>query len=79
MSTINKAKYIKTKRMLNRILEEYTFDYIKQKRLEYKRTRESCLKKFNSLYIKYGRYMKMIKDYEEQNRIILIKCDNCQR
>ena len=79
MSIITQAKYIKTKRMLITILEEYSFDYIKQKRLEYRRTRESSLKKFHNLCHKYYRYMKVINDYEEQSRTIVIEYDNCQR
>ena len=81
MSQISPPQYHKAVRVRDSILQEYSFELIKERRLEYQRTKEPSLLKFNRLYLKYNRNIKVIREYERQHHQIPIFqiCDNCYR
>ena len=81
MPVITIKKYEKAKEVIDSILQENTLEVIKKKRLEYLRTKAPSLKKINTIYIRYNRYIKTIQNYEiEIPRIPMWQgCDNCHR
>ena len=81
MAAITSRKYESAKGVRDSILQEYTFEAIREKRSEYRRTKEPSLHKFEALYRKYNRNIKIIQNYEIQNPQIPMQqcCDNCHR
>ena len=74
-------KYKKAKKVIDYILQENTFEVIKEKRSEYRRTKAPSLKEFDQLYKRYYTNIKTIQNYERENPCIpmLQCCDNCHR
>ena len=81
MSAITSTKYERAKRIRDSILQEYNLETLKEKRLEYIRTRAPSLRNVDALYRKYIRNCKVIQNYEIQNPQIPMWqcCDNCHR
>lgn len=79
MPVITIRKYEKAKEVIGSILQENTFEVIKEKRSEYRRTKAPSLKIFHTLYNRYIRNIKTIQNYERENLCIQKCCDNCHR
>ena len=75
--TISIRKYKRAVKVIDDILQEYSFKFIKLKRNEYQRKKDPSLKHFNSIYIKFTRNNKIIQEYKTQQLSIRHICNNC--
>ena len=68
MTTISRNRYEKALKKVNDIRREYSLEHINLMRLEYQRTKDQNLKRYNSLYKQYNRKNETVIVYKNKQR-----------